>query len=66
MNVFILTTGKTVELPAKWTHITECIGRDGKNHFQASKHRNEAAAQKFLMKEAAKYDFTPVAVHAAQ
>jgi hypothetical protein len=66
MNVFTLTTGETVELSATWTHITECIGRDGVKHFMASKHRNEAAAQKFLAKEAAKYNFTPVAVHAAK
>ncbi|AYN57769.1 hypothetical protein PBI_DRMANHATTAN_49 [Arthrobacter phage DrManhattan] len=65
MNTFTLTTGETVELDAKWTHITECIGRDGEKHFMASKHRNEAAAAKFLAKEAARYGFTPVKVHAA-
>ena len=65
MNVFTLSTGATVELSDKWTHITECIARDGVKHFMGSKHRNAAAAQKFLDKEAAKYGFTPVAVIAA-
>ncbi len=65
MNAFTLTTGEVIELDAKWTHITECIGRDGVKHFMGSKHRNEAAAAKFLAKEAAKYGFTPVKVIAA-
>jgi len=65
MNTFTLTTGQTVELAATWTHITEVIARDGATHIMGSKHRNEAAAAKWLAKEAAKYDFTPVAVHAA-
>lgn len=65
MNTFTLTTGETVELDSKWTHITECVARDGVKHFAASKHRNQAAAEKFLAKEAAKYGFTPVKVIAA-
>lgn len=65
MNTFTLTTGTVVELDAKWTHITECIARDGVTRFMGSKHRGEAAAQKFLAKEAVKYGFTPVKVIAA-
>lgn len=66
MNTFTLTTGETVELDAKWTHITESIARDGQTHFASSKHRNEATAAKWLAKEATKFGFTPVAVHTAK
>jgi hypothetical protein len=66
MNTFTLTTGEKVELDSKWTHITECIGRDGAKHFMSSKHRNEAMAAQWLRKVAATYGFTPVAVHAAK
>lgn len=66
MNVFTLTTGETIELSDKWTHVTEVIARDGVTRIMGSKHRNAAAAAKFLATEAAKYGFTPVTVHAAK